>query len=152
MDDIPGGSSSARPACWTAEGWSCFRSGCGKLGIIFLCQVGLWASWRIILFQVRLWASLRIILLPVRLWDNCGWSSCVWSGCSLSAPAHAVDQLKDCHTRGQAVVQLENLPASGHPVGRLDDHVRLWDNCWTVEDLPASGQAVSQLKDHSASG
>ena len=126
-------------ACWTAEGWFCFRSSFGKLGIIFLCQIRLWASWSIILLHVRLWASLRIILLQVRLWDNCGWSSCVRSGCSLSAPAHAVDQLKDCHTRGQAVVQLENLPASGHPVGRLEDH-------------PLLGQHVGQLKDGSVSG
>ena len=104
-----------------------------------MCQVRLWASWTIILHQVRLWVSLRIILLQVRLWNNCGWSSCVRSGCSLSAPAHAVDQLKDCHTGGQAVVQLENLPASGHPVGRLEDH-------------PLLGQHVGQLKDGSVSG
>ena len=53
----------------------------GKLGIIFLCQVRLLASWRIILLQVRLWASWRIILLQVRLWDNSVWSPCVKLGC-----------------------------------------------------------------------
>ena len=47
-----GGSSCSRSAWWTAEGWFCFRSGCGKLRMIFLCQVRLWASWSIILLQV----------------------------------------------------------------------------------------------------
>ena len=36
---------------------------------------------------------------------------------SLHQLMHTVDQLKDCHTRGQAVVKLENLPASVQPVG-----------------------------------
>ena len=41
LEDLP---VLTRSACWTAEGWFCFRSGCGKLGIIFVTQVRLHVS------------------------------------------------------------------------------------------------------------
>ena len=85
----------------------CFRSGCGKLGMIFLCQVRLWASWRIIMLQVRLWASLRIILLQVRLWDNYCWT------------------VDDLPVSGQDEEQLRVFAVSGQPAEQLLHQVRL---------------------------